>query len=247
MHFERPLLEGRLVRRYKRFLADIELPGRGEIVAHCPNPGSMATCAAEGGRVWVSESDNPTRKLRYTWELADTGGAMVMIHTGRANTIAVEGIEAGVVAELRGYQRLRREVKCGKRSRIDVLLERGDERCYVEIKSVTLGLGGQVSAFPDAVTARGKRHLEELIRIVETGDRGVLLFCCGRDPSREVRPADHIDPAYGEALRRALAAGVEVLAYRCEVSPAGVWLRERVPLVIPRLRSRGLGVPGRLS
>jgi sugar fermentation stimulation protein A len=232
MVFERPLVEGRLRRRYKRFLADIELPEQGVVVAHCPNPGSMATCADEGGRVWVSESDNPGRKLRYTWELAEVGEAMVMIHTGRANAIAVEGIEAGVINELQGYERLRREVRCGERSRIDVLLERGDERCYVEIKSVTLGLGDQISAFPDAVTARGKRHLEELIRVVEAGDRGVLLFCCGRDPSREVRPADHIDPAYGQALRRAIAAGVEVLAYRCDVSPAGVWLRERLPLVI---------------
>jgi sugar fermentation stimulation protein A len=232
MLYERPLLEGRLLRRYKRFLSDIELPGVGEVVAHCPNPGSMATCAPEGARVWISESDRKSRKLRYTWELVEADDAMVMVHTGRANGIVAEGIEAGVVAELRGYDRMHREVKYGERSRVDFLLERGDARCFVEVKSATLGLGDRISAFPDAITARGKRHLEELIRVVEGGDRAMLLFCCNRDPSREVRPADHIDPAYGEALRRAADAGVEILAYRCDVSPDGVWLRARIPVVM---------------
>ena len=230
MRYERPLLEGRLRRRYKRFLADVELPGVGEVVAHCPNPGSMATCAPEGARVWLSESDSAARKLRYTWELGEAEGAMVMVHTGRANDLVAEALEAGVIDELRGYERVRREVRYGERSRVDFLLEGGGERCFVEIKSVTLGLGEGISAFPDAVTERGRRHLEELIRVVQAGDRAVLLYCCGRDPSQKVRPADHIDPRYGEALRRAAAAGVEIVAYRCDVAPEGVWVRERIPV-----------------
>lgn len=224
------------MRRYKRFLADVEVPGRGEVVAHCPNPGSMATCMEEGGRVWLRETDDPSRKLAFTWELSRAGDdAMVLVNTSRANGVVEEALGAGVITELAGYARVRREVKYGERSRVDFLLEgEAGERCYVEVKNVTLGLGDRVSAFPDAVTTRGTRHLEELIRVVERGERAVMLFCCSRDPSREVQPADHIDARYGQALRRAAGAGVEILSYRCEINPEGVWLRERIPVVFPR-------------
>lgn len=234
MRFERELRKGRLLRRYKRFLADIELGGE-IVVAHCPDPGAMTTCAEQGAPVWVSESDNPRRKLRYTWELVWAHGAMVCVNTSRANDVVAEALRAGALAPLGPFESLRREVTVGAGSRLDFLLEHAGRRCFVEVKSVTLTLGGGVSAFPDAVTARGTRHVEALIARVGAGDRAALLFCCSRDDTALVRPADHIDPTYGRALRRAAAAGVEVLAYRCEVSPRGVWLRERVPVELGAL------------
>jgi sugar fermentation stimulation protein A len=231
MQFEQPLIEGRLVRRYKRFLADVALqPGGEVVVAHCPNPGSMRTCMAEGGRVWLSRSDDPRRKLPYTWELAEVDGAMVCVNTARANAVVAEALASGVIAELRGFDQMRPEVRYGARSRVDFLLETGGRKCYVEVKSVTLRGGDRVGAFPDAVTARGTRHLEELMAMVADGHRAVMLFCCNRTDARAMRPADEIDPLYGRTLRRAAAAGVELLAYRCAVSPRGIWVEERVPV-----------------
>jgi sugar fermentation stimulation protein A len=234
VRFDPPLIEGRLVRRYKRFLADIELPG-GVVVAHCPNPGSMQTCAPEGAQVWVSESDSPKRKLKHTWELVRAGDAMICVHTGRANAIVAEAIEADRIDELAGYPTRRREVRYGEASRIDLLLERPGERCYVEVKNVTLTLGDRVSAFPDSVTARGTRHLRELEAMVRAGHRAVMLFCCSRDDTALVRPADAIDPTYGRALREAVRTGVEVIAYRCDVTPEQVQIAGRVPVELPPL------------
>jgi sugar fermentation stimulation protein A len=230
VRFDSQLTEGRLVRRYKRFLADIELADGEVVVSHCPNPGSMKTCAPDRARVWISKSDNPKRKLAYTWELVESAGAMVCVNTARANDIVAEAIDAGAISELTGYDTLRREVKYGENSRVDIVLERESERCFVEVKSVTLSFGDRVSAFPDSVTKRGTKHLEELIRVVEAGDRAVMLFCCNRDDTSVVRPADEIDPVYGDTLRKAKAAGVELIAYRCDVSPTGIEVRERVPI-----------------
>lgn len=240
MDFEQPLVEGRLVRRYKRFLADVTLPGGEEVVAHCANPGSMRTCMTEGGRVWLSKSDDPRRKLAYSWELAEVDGAMVCVNTAHANRVVAEALAAGVIAELRGFERVRPEVRYGERSRVDFLLETGDRKCYVEVKSVTLRGGAGVGAFPDSVTARGTRHLEELMAMVAAGHRAVMLFCCNRSDARAMRPADEIDAAYGRTLRRAAAAGVELLAYRCDLSPRGIWMRERVPVDLAhRLNATG--------
>lgn len=212
------------MRRYKRFLADVELASGEVVTSHCPNPGSMKTCAPEGARVWLSRSESPRRKLPFTLELVEAEGVMVFVHPGRANDLVAEAIERGVVTELAGYPTLRREVRVGDRSRIDFLLERGDEHCYVEVKNVTLNLGAGVSAFPDSVTARGTRHLEELMKLAAAGHRAMLFFCAGRADAGVVKPADHIDPVYGETLRRALAGGVETLAYRCDISPEAVEL-----------------------
>lgn len=231
MRFDSQLTEGRLIRRYKRFLADIELPGGDVVVTHCPNPGSMITCAPDRARVWISKSNNPKRKLAYTWELVESAGAMVCVNTSRANDIVAEAIDAGIIEELTGYDTLRREVKYGENSRVDIVLERDDDdRCFVEVKSVTLSFGNRVSAFPDSVTVRGTKHLRELVRVVEGGDRAVLFFCCNRDDTEVVRPADDIDPVYGRTLRAAKAAGVELIAYRCDVSPTNIEMRERVPI-----------------
>lgn len=229
MRFPR-LRTGRLVRRYKRFLADVRLSDGSVVVAHCPNPGSMQRCAPDDARVWLSRSDNPKRKLPYTWELVEAHGAMVCVNTRHANDVVADALTAGVVRELRGFDELQREVVCGERSRIDFVLHQGAERTYVEVKSVTLGRGDRVSAFPDSVTARGTRHLRELMAMVDQGHRAMMLFCCARADTRVVCPADDIDPVYGATLREAAAAGVELLAYRCDVTTRGMWLRERVPI-----------------
>lgn len=234
MEFDAPLIQGHLLRRYKRFLADVVLATGEVVVAHCANPGSMLTCAPEGALVWLSVNDNPKRKLEHTWELVAAGGELVCVNTARANRVVAEGLERGVVRELAGFDELRSEVRLGERSRVDFLLRHGDQRTYLEVKSVTLDAGRGVSAFPDSVTERGTRHLNELMAAVADGDRAALLFCAQRGGTRAVRPADEIDPVYGRTLRAAREAGVQLLAYTCELSPSGVWLRERVPLQLPR-------------
>lgn len=228
------LLTGRLVRRYKRFFADIELDSGELITAHCANPGRMTTCAPDRARVWVSRSDNPARKLAYTWELVESNDAIVCVNTARGNAIVGEALANEVIAEVTEYTDIQREVRYGERSRVDFMLTDGaDARCYLEVKSVTLDCGGGVSSFPDSVTERGRRHLEELMAVVDEGHRAVMLFCAQRSDARRVRPADEIDPDYGRALRRARGHGVEIIAYRCDVSPAGMAVRERIPVDYP--------------
>ena len=238
MKFTAPLTEGRLVRRYKRFLADVELADGSVVVAHCANTGSMLGCKDPGCRVWLSASNDPKRKLAWTWELLESDGCVVGIHTGRTNGLAREAIEAGLVPALRGYDTIRAEVpyggEDGKRSRIDLLLEGpGRPRCWVEVKNVTAAVDGGVAVFPDAVTERGQKHLLEMMERVAAGERAVLFFCVQRGDVSEVRPADAIDPRYGQLLRQALAAGVEVLAWRATPTPAEIRLTEPVPVVCP--------------
>jgi len=225
MRYDTPLIEGRLRRRYKRFLADVEVGG-DVVVSHCPNPGSMKTCAPEGARVWLSKSDNPHRKLAYTWELCEAEGTMVFVHPGRANDLVAEALVAGRIRELAGYDSHRREVRLGAKSRIDFFLRGGGKDCYLEVKNATLDVGDDTVAFPDAVTERGTRHLRELIEAAEQGFRTALLFCCARTDSRVFRPCDEIDPVYGQMLRQAASRGVEILAYGCSVTPEEVvWQR----------------------
>lgn len=234
MKFARPLVEGRLIRRYKRFLADIQLPG-GVVTAACPNTGSLMGCAEAGSRVWLSESDSASRKYRHTWELVEVGKVMVGINTGLPNTLVAEAIAAGTVAELAGYGSMRREVAFGtERSRVDLLLESpGEPACYVEVKNVTAAASKGVALFPDCVSERGAKHLRELVRLKAAGLRPVQLYCVQRGDVREVRPADGIDAEYGRMLREAIAAGVEVLAYRARVTPKEIRLAERIPVVCP--------------
>lgn len=233
MIFSRPLTEGRLLRRYRRFLADVET-GTGIVTAHCPNTGALLGCVAPGSRVWLSRSDAATRKYPHTWEMVEVnGGTLVGINTGLANRLARELVESGRV--LGDYARLKAEARYGsENSRIDFLLE-DDARppCYLEVKNVTAAVDDGVALFPDAVSTRGAKHLREMMRAVEAGSRAVLLFCVQRSDVTEVRPADGIDPEYGRILRAAIAAGVEALAYRAEVSPTGIALREPVPVVCP--------------
>jgi len=229
MRFPAPLLEGRLLRRYQRFLADVDTAA-GILTAHCPNTGSMQGCAEPGMRVWLSPATNPARKLAWTWELVEAlPGVVVGMHTGRSNALVREAIEAGRVPELTGYPTIRPEVKYGEGSRIDLLLTApGRPDCYVEVKNVTAAVAGRIGYFPDAVTTRGARHLREMSAMVAAGHRAVLVFCVQRGDVDCVRPADHIDPVYGRTLREALAAGVEVIALGATVWPAGIELERRL-------------------
>jgi len=234
MKFRATLLEGRLVRRYKRFLADVQL-AEGVITAACPNTGSMMGCAEAGNRVWLSESDRATRKYRHTWELVEVGQTLIGINTGLPNALVHEAIENGAIPELGGYSGVRREVPYGEeKSRVDLVLEaEGRAPCYVEVKNVTAAVTKGVALFPDCVSDRGARHLRELIRLKAAGMRPVQLYCVQRGDVQEVRPADGIDAEYGRMLREAIAAGVEVLAYRAKVTPTEVRLEERIPVVCP--------------
>lgn len=221
MKFPEPLVEGRLIRRYKRFLADVQLPDGTEVTAHCPNTGSMLGCQPENARVWLSRSDNPKRKLQYTWELVETEpGVLACVNTARPNAQARAAIEAGVVQSLAGYAFCRAEVRYGsEKSRIDLLLSGHDHDpdAWVEVKNVTLAEGGE-GYFPDAVTERGQKHLRELMAQVQNGDRAVLFFVVNHTGIEQVRPADHIDARYGQLLREACEAGVEVIAYRAALA-----------------------------
>lgn len=228
-----PLHPGVLVRRYKRFLADVLLDDGREVTAHCPNPGRMTSCMAPGCRVWLSHHDDPRRKLAWSWEISEMNGAQVLVNTARPNAIVEEAVRAGHVPALRGYAGLRREVRYGERSRVDLLLEDPDRgRCWVEVKSVTLRVGPGEGAFPDAVSTRGARHAAELAAQVAAGDRAVLLFLVSRGDIDTVRAADEIDPAYGVALRAAVTAGVELLAHRALVDLAGVRVGPELPVLL---------------
>lgn len=234
MRFSQSLVRGRLVRRYKRFLADIELDGGEVVTAHCANPGSMLGLQDAGIAAWLSRSDNPSRKLAWSLEIVEVdagrGPALVGINTGHPNRIVEEAIAAGAVAELAGYETVRREVKYGKNSRIDLLLS-GENRpdCYVEVKNVHLVREPGLAEFPDSVTARGAKHLDELSEMVKQGARAAMFYLVQRGDTERVAIARDIDPAYGEALDRARAAGVEVVAYGCDVTAEGVELEGALP------------------
>jgi sugar fermentation stimulation protein A len=238
MRFETPLVPGILIRRYKRFLADVRLEDGSVVTVLCPNTGSMRSCDLPGAPVLLSRHDSPTRRYCFTWEMIRVGRVWVGIHTGHPNGVVREAILAGRVPELAGYEEVRREVPFGREnSRIDLLLRKGDRLCYVEVKNVTLAVGGGVAAFPDAVTERGTKHLRELSAVARAGHRAVIFYFLGRADCRVVRPADEVDPEYGRTLRRALAAGVEPLAYRARVRPGGIRLADPVPFAIPNARA----------
>jgi sugar fermentation stimulation protein A len=232
--FPQALIEGRLIRRYKRFLADVQLPGE-VVTASCPNTGAMLGCAAAGSRVWLSEHDNAGRKYRHTWQIVEAGEVLVGINTGLPNKLVEEAIVDGVIPELGGYATLRREVAYGEEaSRVDFVLDGGRRKsCYVEVKNVTAAVKNGVALFPDCVSDRGSRHLRELMRIKAAGLRPVQLYCVQRADVGEVRPADAIDAEYGRTLREAIDAGVEVLAYRARVTPSEIRIETRIPVVCP--------------
>lgn len=231
MKFDPPLQQGILRQRYKRFFADVELASGELITVHCPNTGSMKHCVVPGTPCWFSLSDNPKRKLAGTLEITTTTlGHQAGVNTARPNQLAREAIAAGLIPELAGYEQTRAEVRYGnEKSRIDLLLTgNGRADCYVEVKNVTLEAGDGLITFPDAVTARGAKHLRELMAMVADGHRAVLLFCVQHTGAQRVAPADDIDPVYGKTLREAIAAGVEVLAYGCRLSAREIVMERRL-------------------
>lgn len=228
MEFKEPLISGILIKRYKRFLADVRLNDGSVVTAHCPNSGSMKTCDQPGWEVRLSRSNNPKRKLKYTWEMVHNGKCWIGINTILANKLAVEAISNGVIAELQGYDSIQTERKYGTNSRIDVLLSRGEKYCYVEVKNVTLVEEDGFYRFPDAVTKRGLKHLHELMDMVKDGHCAAMLFAIQRTDGTIFKPADHIDPDYGRALRQAFAQGVKILPYLAEVSPQKIEITRRV-------------------
>jgi sugar fermentation stimulation protein A len=236
IRFSVTLIPATLVRRYKRFLADAVLPGGEEITVHVANPGAMTGLAAPGSRVFLSRSDKPGRKLPYSWELVEvdlgSGLELVGVNTAHPNVIAGHALAAGAIEGLAGYASVRREVKYGQGSRVDFLLESPDRPpCYVEVKNVHLMREPRRAEFPDAVTARGARHLDELAAMVAAGHRAVMLYLIQIGSADRFALARDIDRRYGEAFDRARAAGVEALAYRCTISPEGITLDRAVPIL----------------
>lgn len=227
MTFDPPLVFGTLIRRYKRFLADVKLDDGTVLTAHCPNTGRMTSCAEPGWRVALSDSQNPRRKHRCTWELVHNGRCWICVNTGRANEMAFEAVSNGTIPELDGYAEILREQKFGS-SRFDLLLQSGGNRCYVEVKNVTLLAEDDCYAFPDAVTERGRKHLKELIDVVKAGHRAAMLYVIPRSDGSAFRAAREVDPAYADALDMAIAAGVEVYAWQADVSPQGIELEKPI-------------------
>ncbi len=240
MIFDQPLEEAVLIRRYKRFLADIELPSGESITIHCPNTGSMKNCQEPGSRVWYTDSGNPQRKYPCTWQIIETDKVhLVGINTGLANGLVAEAITAGRISQLPENAQLKREVRYGEQgSRIDLLLDYTrsgvNEKCYVEVKNVSLGLEDGVGIFPDAVTTRGQKHLQELMAVRHQGHRALLFFCVQHSGIASVSPADAIDPEYGKLLRMAAKAGVELVAYGAafDVAKGSIVLQTELPVLL---------------
>ena len=231
MKFDGPLVPARLRRRYKRFLSDHELADGTLVTAHCPNPGAMTGLDEPGSEVWLAPSRNPANKLRYRWELVRVDGSLVGVNTNLPNSIAEEALREGKVSELSGYRSLRREVRYGENSRIDLLLEdRGRPPCYVEVKNVHLKRAGPAE-FPDSVTARGAKHMAELARMVEVGARAVVLFVVQREDCDGFAVAADIDPSYAEAFEKARLGGVEALCYSCKLSLRDIRLDRPLPVL----------------
>jgi sugar fermentation stimulation protein A len=232
MRITLPTLEGKFLRRYKRFFADIELDDGRVITAHCPNTGSLIGCLEEGRRAVLRDSENELRKMRYTFQAIHVGPTLVNVDTSLPNAAVFEAIASGLLPELAGYEEARREVVYGKNSRIDVLLTRkSGELCYVEVKNTTYAIG-RAAAFPDAVTERGLKHLGELTRMVKKGHRAVQFFFVSRDDVDCFRPADEVDREYANALRKAAKAGVEILAYSNRVRPDSIELHRKLEIVL---------------
>lgn len=222
------LYQGRLVERYKRFLVDVALQ-EGIVTAHCPNSGSMAGVNRPGSAVMLSRSHNDRRKLNYTLELVRVGDIWVGVNTNYPNKLVQEGIEQKEIPQLEGYAAIRREVKYGQNSRIDLLLESAGKKCYVEVKNVTWERN-HTALFPDALTARGQKHLRELMKVKADGHRAVILFVVQREDCRRLAPADEIDPEYGKLLRQAKSCGVELLAYVAGITLEEIRLSHEVPI-----------------
>ena len=227
MHFKTPLIKGRLIKRYKRFLADVELDDGSVVTAHCTNSGSMKTCIEEGAPVYLTPVNDPKRKTKFTWEMIFINGGWIGINTSIPNLLAYEAIRDGKIEKLKGYTTVKREVKFGD-SRFDIYAENDTEKCFVEVKNVTMQ-EGDYAVFPDAVTTRGRKHLETLIKVKEQGIRAVMLYVVQRGDVSIFAPAKDIDPEYAKSLTKAYKAGVEIIPVQAEVSPEKIEIVRELP------------------
>ena len=225
MRFQTPLISAVLLKRYKRFLADVRLEDGQEVTAHCPNPGSMMGMSDAGLKVWVEPNDDPKKKLKYGLRLIEQDGAMIVVDTGIANKVVKEALLAGLVPDLSGD--IRSEVPYGDNSRVDFLVEKNGQKTWVEVKSVTLSRQAGLAEFPDSKTVRGAKHLGELAKRVQLGDRAVMLYLISRDDCDRFAPAADIDPQYGVAETAAKDAGVEILVLYAQITPQGVTLKRK--------------------
>jgi sugar fermentation stimulation protein A len=229
MQFNQNLKAGRLIRRYKRFLADVEMEDGSVLTVHCPNSGSMLGCSEPGSPVMISRSDNPGRKYPHTLEMVKVGSAWVGVNTSLTNKLVREALESGVVQELgKGFE-IFQEVKTSDHTRLDFLLEQKGVKVYMEVKNCSLAEHG-TAMFPDAVTARGTKHLQELARLKKDGHGAVVFFCVQREDADVFSPAAHIDPLYAETLAKVEKKGVLVLAYQADVSPLGIKIIRKLPV-----------------
>ena len=220
------------LRRYKRFLVDVKLPDGTDITVHCPNTGSMKGCLFPEGPVMLMAYDNPKRKYRYSLEMTQAeSGAWIGVNTGRTNKLVHEAIENGIISEIGAVDSIQPEVRVSEKSRLDFLLEQGGTKIYMEVKNCTL-VEDEVAMFPDAVTTRGTKHLNELIALHEQGHGAVLFFCVQREDAKHFAPARHIDPEYNETLKKAVDKGVLVLAYQASVNPREILIRKQLAVVI---------------
>lgn len=233
MIFSAPRIQGTLIRRYKRFLADVRLENGDTVTAHCANTGSMLQMAEPGSPVILTEAANPERKTRYDWQLVMVNGHWAGINTSVPNIMIREGFESGIIPEFKGYESIRMEVGYGLNSRADALLQSARGRCWVEAKNVTLVENGR-ALFPDAVTSRGAKHLDELASMAEQGDRAVLFLLSQRMDAESMGIAEHIDPEYADRLQSALARGIEVVSWRAKVTPDVISLDCPLPFVFHR-------------
>ncbi|WP_320044729.1 DNA/RNA nuclease SfsA [uncultured Desulfobacter sp.] len=230
-----PLIKGKLLKRYKRFLADIEL-GNGEVVtAHCPNSGSMKGCAQPGAEAWISQSTNPKRKLKYTWELTRINGTFIGINTLVPNRLVKASVENNLIPELSGYSQVKSEVKTSEHTRLDLMLESDNKAsCFVEIKNCTLVENG-IARFPDAVTTRGQKHIQELVKLADEGHRAVLFFLVQRTDADRFTPAADIDPEYAKKLMQARLKNVEIIirdvAFNLDADPTLICLNRSLSLL----------------
>jgi sugar fermentation stimulation protein A len=221
MRFTSPLVHGTLIKRYKRFLADVRMDGDEIITVHCPNTGTMLSCSAPDSRVCLSRSDNLKRKYPYTLEMVKVPSTWVGVNTARTNKLVVEAITKGQIAEFRGFDTIKTEVRTSDHTRLDLQVNQATGSTFIEVKNCSLAVN-RCAMFPDAVTTRGTKHLQELIRLTGEGRRAAIFFLVQRLDAERFSPAVHIDQNYGKALREAAAAGVMVLVYQAEVTPDGI-------------------------
>ena len=229
MKFETSLIPGKLIRRYKRFLADVELEDGTIVIAHCTNSGSMISCIEEGARVYLSPAKDPKRKTKFTWEMIEINNSWVGINTSIPNQLVFEDVRDQQIPQLKGYTFVKREVKF-EDSRFDIYAENETEKCFIEVKNVSMKVG-DAALFPDSVTTRGRKHLETLIRVKQQGIRAVMVYIIQRMDVDSFGPAKHIDPDYANSLTKAIEAGVEVIALQAEVKPEGIQIVKEIPFI----------------